>query len=90
MSHGVSWFTIVWVVLWGLSFVLGIRRMLTKRMGGRLAVATPARALEQGEEIVMRGMVGQGQRIEAIRYYREKTGAGLKEAVAYVDRLAGR
>ncbi|HEY9720371.1 MAG TPA: hypothetical protein V6D47_00030 [Oscillatoriaceae cyanobacterium] len=87
MQH-ISWFTVFVTAVWGLSFLFSIKRYLTRRMGGRVAVGPVARALDPGEEIVMRGMIGQGQRIEAMRYYREKTGAGLKEAKAYVERLA--
>jgi ribosomal protein L7/L12 len=35
-------------------------------------------------------LLGQGKTIEAIKVYREATGAGLREAKEAVDRLSGR
>jgi ribosomal protein L7/L12 len=47
--------------------------------------ATIRRALEMSDEV--QHLVAQGQKIEAIKLIRERTGLGLKEAKDLVDRL---
>jgi ribosomal protein L7/L12 len=47
--------------------------------------ATIRRALEMSDEV--QHLVSQGQKIEAIKLIRERTGLGLKEAKDLVDRL---
>jgi ribosomal protein L7/L12 len=44
-------------------------------------------AAEQADMEPMRDLVRQGRKIEAIKLYREQTGAGLAEAKEAVDRL---
>lgn len=44
----------------------------------------PQGSLDEGE---VRALLGGGQKIEAIKLVRERTGMGLKEAKDYVDRL---
>jgi ribosomal protein L7/L12 len=46
-----------------------------------------ARPASQGSLAEVYALASQGQKIEAIKLYRELTGVGLKEAKDYVDRL---
>lgn len=50
-----------------------------------LGVEVPEPHLQQVE-----ALLGRGKTIEAIKAYREATGAGLREAKEAVDRLSGR
>ncbi len=45
-------------------------------------------AAEQDNMEPMRDLVRQGRKIEAIKLYREQTGAGLAEAKEAIDRLS--
>ncbi|WP_345605614.1 hypothetical protein [Pseudonocardia adelaidensis] len=51
----------------------------------RLGVEVPDPELEQ-----VKALAGQGRTIQAVKAYREATGAGLREAKEAVDRLGGR
>jgi ribosomal protein L7/L12 len=50
----------------------------------------PSQAIDGGFENELVALLEQGQKIEAIRVYREKTGAGLKEAKDAVEALAAK
>jgi ribosomal protein L7/L12 len=50
----------------------------------------PSQAIDRGFENELVALLEQGQKIEAIRMYREKTGAGLKEAKDAVEALAAK
>jgi len=78
-------------------------KVYRERTGAGLAEAKDAvEALEAGKRLPSQGMTDpesdkelialleQGQKIEAIRMYREKTGAGLKEAKDAVEALAAK
>jgi len=50
----------------------------------------PSQAIDRGFESELVALLEQGQKIEAIRLYRDKTGAGLKEAKDAVEALAAK
>lgn len=50
--------------------------------------STQPRAVESGLELAVLEVMRQGRKIEAIKLYRERTGAGLKQAKEAVDALA--
>jgi len=50
-------------------------------------IATRLGAVQEFDEI--RALLRDGKKIQAIRVYRDRTGAGLKEAKDAVERLAG-
>jgi len=52
-----------------------------------LPAAGLSRPADQGSLAEVHALAAQGQKIEAIKRYRELTGVGLKEAKDYVDRL---
>ena len=58
----------------------------TRRPGGLPTVRIP----EPGEMPDVEGLVGEGKKIDAIKAYRERTGAGLGEAKAVVEALQRR
>jgi hypothetical protein len=49
----------------------------------------PARALAGDDAGDVRALLARGDKIEAIKLVREKTGIGLKEAKDLVERMAG-
>jgi ribosomal protein L7/L12 len=74
-------------------------RRETERHRARLALierkldaALDALGVEVSEPHLQRveALLGQGKTIQAIKAYREATGAGLREAKEAVDRLSGR
>jgi large subunit ribosomal protein L7/L12 len=56
--------------------------------GGTLAAPAPTPALDSAAwQSEVKSLVQQGQKIQAIKLYREKTGIGLKEAKDAVDAM---
>jgi large subunit ribosomal protein L7/L12 len=68
-------------------------REVVERIGKEAAIVAPApglvetiqRAQQMSEEV--RRLAARGQKVEAIKLLREKSGLGLKEAKDLVDRL---
>jgi ribosomal protein L7/L12 len=77
---------------WEMSAVVEDLQRRVEELEARVATldggsAAPATVSPVDTEIL--DLVRQGRKIEAIKIYRERTGAGLAEAKTAIDRLAG-
>jgi hypothetical protein len=88
-----SWLILIVCLVLAVAFTLeGLRRRLESRLNdlerrldaiaGHLGMRSPA---DDYPEVV--GLLRAGRKIEAIKVYREKTGAGLARAKEEVERL---
>jgi large subunit ribosomal protein L7/L12 len=62
-----------------------LERLVARLMGE--AGLEPDEELDSGPSPEIVDLVRQGEKLEAIKLYREKTGVGLKEAKAFIESL---
>jgi hypothetical protein len=84
--------TLVGLAIVALAVIVGVL-MLSRSWGGALPnppqppSIVPARKIADADMIEISALLAGGNKIAAIKRYRELTGVGLKEAKDYVDRL---
>ena len=81
---------LAWVVVLPAFFLGAVKRVIsgeTINLNSPTAVPFEPRELDSETESEIADALRRGEKIEAIRLYRERTGAGLKEAKEHVEGL---
>jgi hypothetical protein len=85
--------SLVWVIAVPYPFFFCLRRVFSENpeikpsISGSMTVKSPASPIDTDTKSEILDALQRGEKIEAIKLYREVTGVGLKEAKDFVDEL---